>query len=147
MSVCLFICLFLVPRNGRNYWTKIIGCRWFKKFLDTCWAKSGYQTYDVENQGFVFSLSRFYADGICDEKLNIFECNLDTEMKWYDAVGISSVRMQHEFIMVGVSSADVFHEEAFDRSIETASVDEETIKISNVSMNNIDTTRYWVTLH
>ena len=22
-------------------------------------------------------MSRFYADGICDEKLNIFECNFD----------------------------------------------------------------------
>ena len=51
--------------------------------------------------------------------------------------------MQYVFIMEVVSSADVFHEEDFDRSIETASVDEETIKISNVLMNNIDTTRFY----
>ena len=43
------------------------------KFLDACWAKSGYQTNDITDQGFIFPQAKFYADGICDEKLNIFE--------------------------------------------------------------------------
>ena len=51
--------------------------------------------------------------------------------------------MHHGFIMEGVSSADVFHEDDFDCSIEAASVDEETIKINNVLMNNIDTMRFY----
>lgn len=51
--------------------------------------------------------------------------------------------MQHEFLVEGVSSAEPFHEEDFDPPIETALVDEETIKIGNVSMINIDTTRFY----
>ena len=34
--------------------------------------------------------------------------------------------------MEGVSSADIFHEEDFDPSIENASVDDDTIKVNNV---------------
>ena len=45
--------------------------------------------------------------------------------------------------MEGVSSADILHGEEFDPSIETSSVDEETIKISNVLMDNIYTTRFY----
>ena len=51
--------------------------------------------------------------------------------------------MKHGFIIEGVSSADIFYEEDFKCSIETTSVDKETIKISNVLMNNIDTTRLY----
>ena len=69
--------------------------------------------------------------------------NGDTEMTWYNAVDISSVRMQHRYIMEGVSSADVFHEEDFDPSIEIALVDDETIIISNVLINNVDTTMFY----
>ena len=69
--------------------------------------------------------------------------NGDTEMTWYGAMDISSIRIQHGFIMEGVSSADIFHEKYFDCSIETASIDEETIKISDVLMNNIDTMRFY----
>ena len=45
--------------------------------------------------------------------------------------------------MEGVSSANIFHEEDFDPFIETASVDDNTIKISNVLVNNIDSTRFY----
>ena len=55
--------------------------------------------------------------------------NGDTEMTWYNAVDISFVRMQHRYIMEGVSPADVFHEEDFDPSIETASVDDKKSRL------------------
>ena len=50
--------------------------------------------------------------------------------------------MQHKFLVEGVSSGEIFYEKDLDCSIETALVDGETSKISNVSMNNIDTTRF-----
>ena len=43
--------------------------------LDGCWAKSGYQDGNIANQGFIFP--NVYGDGICDEKMNIYECNFD----------------------------------------------------------------------
>ena len=43
--------------------------------LDGCWAKSGYQDGNIVNQGFIFP--NVYGDGICDEKMNIYECNFD----------------------------------------------------------------------
>ena len=42
-----------------------------------------------------------------------------------------------------ILSTDIFHEEEFDPSIETVSVGENTIKVSNVSINNVDTTRFY----
>lgn len=45
--------------------------------------------------------------------------------------------------MEGVSSVDILYEENFDRSIETALVDEEIMKIGNLSMDNIDTIRFY----
>ena len=69
--------------------------------------------------------------------------NGDTEATWYDAVDISSVSLQHLYLMEGISSTDIFQEEDFDPSIETCSVDDDTIQISNVSINNIDTTRFY----
>ena len=47
----------------------------FDASLDDCWAKSGYQDETIVNQGFIFP--KPYGDGICDEKLNIYECNFD----------------------------------------------------------------------
>ena len=69
--------------------------------------------------------------------------NGDTQATWYDAVDISSVSLQHCYLMEGISSTDIFQEEDFDPSIETCSVDDETIQISNVSINNVDTTRFY----
>ena len=79
---------------------------------------------------------------IIDEMLQDHN-NGDTEATWYDAVDISSVSLQHRYLMEGISSTDIFQEEDFDPSIETCSVDDNTIKISNVSINNIDTTRFY----
>ena len=42
-----------------------------------------------------------------------------------------------------VSFADVFHEEDFDHLIKTATVDDKSIKVSNVSINNVDTTGFY----
>ena len=69
--------------------------------------------------------------------------NGDTETTWYDAINISSVNLRHRYIMEGISSTDIFHEEEFDPSIETVSVDDDTIKVSNVLINNVDTTRFY----
>ena len=69
--------------------------------------------------------------------------NEDTEATWYDAVDISSVSLQHRCLMEGILSTDIFQEEEFDSSIKTCSVDDNTIQISNVSINNVDTTRFY----
>ena len=45
--------------------------------------------------------------------------------------------------MERILSTDIFQEEEFDPSIETCSVKDNTIQISNVSINNTDTTRFY----
>ena len=75
---------------------------------------------------------------VIDEMLQEYN-NGDTEATWYDAVDISSVSLQYRYLMEGISSTDIFQEEEFDPPIETCSVDDKTIQISNVSFNNIDT--------
>ena len=69
--------------------------------------------------------------------------NRDTEATWYDAIDISSVNLHPQYLMEGILSTDIFHEEEFDPSIETVSVDDDTIKVSNVLINNVDTTRFY----
>ena len=69
--------------------------------------------------------------------------NGDTEATWYDVIDISSVSLQHRYLMEGILSTDIFQEDEFDPLIKTCSVDDDTIKISNVSINNIDTIRFY----
>ena len=45
-------------------------------------------------------------------------------------------------ILEGNLFGDVLYEEDYERTIETSSVDVKTIKIRNISINNIDTTRF-----
>ena len=65
-SVFLFMSLHCVEINKKFK---------FDASLDGCWAKSGYQDGNIVNQGFIFP--NVYGDGICDEKMNIYECNFD----------------------------------------------------------------------
>ena len=93
----------------------------------------------MKNDNYVAVLNHI---NVIDEMLQDHN-NGDTEIIWYDGVYISSVQMKYGFIVEGVSSADIFHKEYLDCSIEIASVDEETIQISNVLIKYIDTTRFY----
>ena len=62
-------------RGDKNQIFRTLATFKFDASLDDCWAKSGYQDEIIVNQGFIFP--KPYGDGICDEKLNIYECNFD----------------------------------------------------------------------
>lgn len=62
----------------------------------------------------------------------------EIDVDWYDVVGISSIQIEHEFLFESISTVDVLFREDFDPIIETAQVDDGTIQVRNVAMNNID---------
>ena len=62
---------------------------------------------------------------------------------WYDKVDISLVYMNNEFLNKGFYTADIFHEEDNCTILETVSCDDETIQISNFSINYIDKIRFY----
>ena len=54
--------------------------------------------------------------------------NGDLGIEWHEVLDISSVRIQHQFINEGKASADIFHEEDFDPSIDKEYYDIHSIK-------------------
>ena len=75
---------------------------------------------------------------VMDDLLREFN-NGDLDTDWYDAVDISAVRLQTEFIKEGFPNSDIHHEEDFDNnSIVDPNAD--TIDIKDTKMQTNSTT-------
>lgn len=71
----------------------------------------------------------------------IYDNNGDIDVDWYEIVNIFLIWTQNEFLYEGISTADAVYGEEYDQTVETVFLDDKTIQISNISMNNVDNIR------
>ena len=57
--------------------------------------------------------------------------NGDLGIDWYDAIDISSLKLQDEFLSEKILNVDVFYELYYDHTVEITFLDDNTFEISN----------------
>lgn len=69
--------------------------------------------------------------------------NGDFDIRWCNAVDMSLVQVKNEFLCEEIRNTDVIHDEDFDPTMENKFLNDNDIKISNISFKNNDKIRLY----